>query len=87
MKQGDIVKIGLVAGISAVISLVIAGAIFNSPAKHNQKVPVVQPISTSFPDVANDPNYTGIFHSGALDPTQPVQIGNSQNNSPFTGSQ
>jgi hypothetical protein len=87
MKREDIVKIGLVAAISAIVSVFIAGAIFNSPAKHNQKVPVVPPISTSFPDVANDPNYTGIFNSSALDPTQPVQIGNSQNSSPFTGSQ
>ena len=87
MKRDDIIKVAMAAGISAIISLFIAGAIFNSPAKHNQKVPVVQAISTSFPDVANDPNYTGIFHNGALDPTQPVQIGNSQNNSPFTGSQ
>jgi hypothetical protein len=87
MKREDIIKIGLVAGISAIISLFIAGAIFNSPTKHNQKVPVVTPISTSFPDVSNDPNYTGIFNNKALDPTQPVQIGNSQNSSPFTGSQ
>jgi len=87
MKREDIIKIGLVAGISAIISLVIAVAMFNSPAKHNQKVPVVQPITTSFPDVANDPSYNVIFNSNALDPTQPVQIGNSQNTSPFTGSQ
>jgi hypothetical protein len=86
MKRDDIIKVAVVAGFSAIISLVIAGALFNSPAKHNQKVPVVQPISTTFPDVANDPSYSGIFNSGALDPTQPVQIGNSQNTSPFSGS-
>ena len=85
MKQGDIVKVSLVAGISAIISLFVAKAIFNSPAKHNLKVPVVQSINTSFPDVANDPNYTVIFNTSALDPTQPVQIGNSQNSAPFTG--
>ena len=87
MKRDDIIKIVLVAGISAIASLIIAGAIFNSPAKHNQKVPQVTAISTTFPDVANDPNYTGIFNSNALDPTQPVQIGNSQNSAPFSGTQ
>ena len=87
MKRGDIIKVALVAGMSAVISLVIAAAIFNSPAQHNRRVPVVQPISTSFPDVANDPNYNTIFNSKALDPTQPIQIGNSQNTSPFIGAQ
>ncbi len=87
MKRDDIAKIVVVAGISALISVVIAGAIFNSPAKHDKKVPVVSTISTTFPDVANDPNYNGIFNSKAIDPTQPVQIGNSQNTSPFNGSQ
>lgn len=87
MKRNDIVKVAMVAGVSAIISLVIAGSLFNSPAKHNQKVPIVQPISTSFPDVTNDPSYNTIFNPTALDPTAPVQIGNSQNNAPFTGSQ
>ncbi|MGA3150690.1 MAG: hypothetical protein ABSD10_03730 [Candidatus Saccharimonadales bacterium] len=86
MKRDDIIKIALVAGFSAIISFVIAGAIFNSPAKHDQKVPVVQSINSSFPDVANDPSYNVIFNSNALDPTQTVQIGNSQNTAPFTGS-
>ena len=87
MKQNDIIKVVLVAGFSAIISFVIAGAIFNSPAKHDQKVPVVQSINPAFPDVANDPSYNVIFNSNALDPTQNVQIGNSQNTAPFTGSQ
>jgi len=87
MKRGDVVKVVLVAGMSAVISFIIAAAIFNSPAQHNRRVPVVQPITSTFPDITNDPNYNTIFNSKALDPTQPVQIGNSQNNSPFIGSQ
>ena len=87
MKRDDLVKIVFVAGVSALISFILAGAIFNSPAKHDKQVPVIQPISTSFPDVNNDPNYNTIFYSGALDPTQPVQIGNSQNTAPFNGAQ
>jgi len=87
MKRDDILKVVAVAIFAAVISLIIAGSIFNSPAKHNQKVPAVQPITTSFPDITNDPNYNTIFNSKALDPTQPVQIGNSNNTSPFVNSQ
>ena len=87
MKRGDIAKVSLVAGLAAIISFLIASSLFNSPAKHNLKVPVVQTINSSFPDVANDPTYNVIFNSNAIDPTQPVQIGNSQNPSPFTGSQ
>lgn len=85
MKREDLIKVSLVAGLSAIVSFVIAGSIFNSPAKHNKRAPVVEPISTRFPDVANDPSYNTIFFSGALDPTQTVQIGNSQNTSPFVG--
>lgn len=87
MKRDDVLKVVAVAIFAAVISLVIAGAIFNSPAKHNKRVPQVAPISTSFPDVTNDPDYNTIFNAKALDPTQPVQIGNSTNTSPFVGTQ
>jgi hypothetical protein len=46
-------------------------------------VPVFQVISQSFPDFKNDPAYQLFLYQGALDPTQPIQIGNSQNSAPF----
>jgi hypothetical protein len=87
MKRKELVTIAVVAVASGLLSLVIAGALFNSPSKRTAKVPVVQPISSSFPDVKNDSNYNFFLNESALDPTQPIQIGNSQNNTPFTNSQ
>jgi hypothetical protein len=72
-----------VAVITAVISLIIASTLFNSPAKHNLKTPVVPAMPSSFPDINNDPAYNTFLNEKALDATQPVQIGNSQNNAPF----
>jgi hypothetical protein len=45
--------------------------------------PVVEKIPSSLPDVKNDSNYNSFINSNALDPTQPVQIGNTQNKNPF----
>lgn len=83
MKQKDLLLIGLVAFIAAILSFVISGAIFGSPKKNPIKVPVVTPISTNFPDVQNDQSYQSFFNSKALDPTQLIQIGNNNNTSPF----
>lgn len=47
----------------------------------------VPAISSSFPDVKNDSNYNSFLNTNALDPTQVVPVGNSQNNSPFSQSQ
>ena len=84
MKQGDNkVKLILVAVVTAVISLIFSSMIFSSPKKHNLTAPTVQPIKSSFPDVHNDPAYNTFLNQNSLDATQPVQVGNSQNNQPF----
>jgi hypothetical protein len=72
-----------VALVSGLISLVISNALFGSPSKRDIKVPNVQTISPTFPDIKNDSNYNSFINTNALDPTQPVQIGNSQNSAPF----
>jgi len=87
MKRKELITVVVVAIASGLLSLVIAGALFSSPSQRNSKVPLVQPISSTFPDVKNDPNYNFFLNPSALDPTQPIQIGNSQNNTPFTNSQ
>jgi len=87
MQRKEVLTIGLVAVVAAIISFIVAGTIFNSPSKHNATAPNVQAINASFPDVKNDPNYNFFLKNGALDPTQPIQIGNSQNNTPFNGAQ
>lgn len=87
MQRKELATVITVAVASGIISLVVAGLLFNSPSQRTAKVPVVQPISSTFPDVKNDPNYNFFLNTSALDPTQPIQIGNSQNNTPFTNSQ
>ncbi len=85
MNRKEIVTVSAVAVIAALISFVVAGALFNSPSKHNATAPNVQAITSSFPDVKNDPSYNFFLNTKALDPTQPIQIGNSSNNAPFNG--
>jgi len=85
MQRKEIATISVFGVLAAVISFIVAGMLFNSPAKHTATAPTVQPITSSFPDVKNDPSYSFFLNSSALDPTQPIQIGNSQNSQPFNG--
>lgn len=84
MKQKDIATLVLIAGIAAFVSFAASRVIFKG-AFEKVMVPVVDPLSSDFPQVKGDPNYSAIFYDGALDPTQLIQIGNTQNNQPFTG--
>lgn len=82
MKQKDIAALVMVGIFAAIVSFFIAGAVF-SPKKYSSEVPTAQPIEAALPDVANDPAYNTIFNPNAIDLTVPVQIGNSQNETPF----
>ncbi|MGH7142476.1 MAG: hypothetical protein ACREF5_03385 [Candidatus Saccharimonadales bacterium] len=81
MKQKDVALIILIAGISGVISFVVSNFIFASPANSQQKVAVVDPISTEF----TTPN-TQFFNNQSIDPTQLIEVQNSNNSNPFDGS-
>jgi hypothetical protein len=83
MKRNDKVLFVFVGIVAAIISLIVSSALFSSPAKRSTKAPVVEIVPTTFPDVKNDSNYNTFLNSKALDPTQPVQIGNTQNTTPF----
>ena len=87
MKRRDLAILIGVGVIAAMISFFASSIIFGG--KHAKtKVPTAETISTSFPDVKNDPTLTYIFYSGALDPAQPVPVVNSQGNQntqPFNG--
>lgn len=82
MNKKGLPMIITVGVVSAIISVVIAGLIFH-PTPRNTQVPQVEAIKATFPDVTNDASYSGFLNSGALDPTQTVQIGGSQNTNPF----
>lgn len=87
MKKKDLIVVGIVAFFAAIFSLILSGAIFNSPKKNPVKVPVVYKISSNFPSVQNDSAYKAFFNDKALDPTQLITIGGSTNPQPFQGGQ
>ena len=82
MKSKDWALIVVFGIIAAVVSFFVASSVFKPPAG-STKVPEVSALDSNFPDVRNDSNYNVIFNPNALDPTQPVQIGNQNNKEPF----
>jgi hypothetical protein len=85
MKRKELVIIGAVAFVAAIISIIISGAIFGSPQKNPIKVPVVNKISSEFPQPQNDDNYKKFFNKDANNPTQLIHIGDDNNTTPFQG--
>jgi len=79
MKQKDWALIIVIAFVSAVISFFVSNKIFVTPANREQKVQVVDKISSSFqtPD-------TKYFNSNSIDPTQNNQISTGNNQNPFS---
>ena len=79
MKQKDIALIIIVGAIAALASFFVSRLIFVTPANRHQQVEVVQPISTTF----NLPS-SKYFNTKAIDPTQTIKIGSSNNPAPFS---
>jgi energy-converting hydrogenase Eha subunit A len=73
MKQKDIIVLVAIAFFAMIISSILANAIFSSSKHRNLKVPVV----------SSDDSLKSIFNDQALDPTQLIKIGTSQNQAPF----
>jgi hypothetical protein len=80
MKQKDIALIAVIVFISAIISLFVSKAIFNSPKNRQQTVEVVQPITAEFQQADNH-----YFNKDAFDPTKPITIQQSSTSDPFSG--
>lgn len=80
MKQKDVILIIVIAFVSAVLSLVLSNVIFASPNNRRQTIEVVDAITADFP--TPDSKY---FNNNAVDPTQLIQIGNNNNQTPFNG--
>jgi len=83
MKHKDWLLIGGVAFIAAIFSFIISGVIFGSPQKNAIKVPVVTPITSTFPSPQTDSSYKTFFNNKAFNPTQLIQIGGNNNTTPF----
>jgi hypothetical protein len=86
MRRRDLLLLVSVAAITGAFTLILASVFFKTKPL-SEKVPAVDKISSSFPDVRQDPAYTSFLNDKALDLTQPVQIGPNQNQKPFSQSQ
>jgi hypothetical protein len=80
MKQKDIALILAVVIASGIISLVIGRLVFAAPKNRQQKVEVVDVISTEFSQP--DSKY---FNAQSLNPTQLIRISENSNATPFNG--
>ena len=78
MKQKDIALVLVVVFISIVVALIASRMIFSSPKNRQQKAEVVDVIS---PEFSLPP--TKYFNTKAINPTQQIQIGDSNNPNPF----
>jgi len=78
MKQKDIALIIVIAVISAGVAFFLSGFLFTSGDAQQQKVEVVQPISSEFGSV--DKRY---FNEESIDPTPDVPVGDNNNPDPF----
>ena len=83
MQRKDIITVVIIGLVAGFISMAVSNAIFKGDAK-KVSAPVVEKIDRTFPDTVNDSTYNSFLNTQALDPTQPVQIGNNQNTAPFT---
>lgn len=78
MKQKDIALIIVVAFLSAIISFILSGKLFVTPANRQQPVEVVDKISTQFQ--LPDSRY---FNANSINPTVQSQLGTDTNQNPF----
>jgi flagellar basal body-associated protein FliL len=78
MKQKDIVLILVMVFISAVVSFLVSGWVFNSPQNRKQTAEKVDQITPEFPEPP--PKY---FNAHAINPTQLITIGDATNPNPF----
>lgn len=82
MKQKDIAMIIVVVFISGVLSFLISDMLFGKPAERQQKAEVVDVITSDF-SLPSDK----YFNSNSIDPTQLIEIGDTNNPNPFANSQ
>ncbi len=80
MKQKDIAIIIAVMAVSGLLSFFVGRFLFATPEDRQMKAEVVDRISTDF--VQPSSKY---YNDKSINPTQPIQIGDGSNNSPFTG--
>jgi hypothetical protein len=81
MKQKDIAVIIVIAFLSGIVSFLISNKIFVTAENRQQKVEVVDVISTEF----NTPD-DRFFNAESINPTLNSSLGDTTNQNPFNGS-
>ena len=81
MKQKDLALIIFIAAISGAVSFAASHFLFVNAKAHRQTAAVVQGITTQF--VTPDPKF---FNGQSIDPAKLIEVGNSNNTNPFSGS-
>ena len=80
MKQKDIAVIIAIAFFSGIFSFIISNKLFVTPEKRQQKVEVIDKITTEF----NEPDKR-FFNPESINPTTNSQLGDNANQDPFNG--
>lgn len=78
MKRKDLLIIGGVILVSAILSSILSSVIITAPKNRQTKVELVEKINPTFP--TPDPRYLNV---SSVDPTQVITIGNNNNSNPF----
>jgi hypothetical protein len=81
MKQKDVALIIIIAAISGGVSFAASHFLFATPKDRHQNVAVVDAITTEF--VTPDSKF---FNSQSIDPAKLIEVQNSKNPNPFSGS-
>ncbi len=80
MKQKDVALIIVIAAISGFASFFLSHFLFATPQNREQKVEVVDKITTEFPLPSHK-----YFNENSIDPAQLVQVVDNNNPNPFKG--
>lgn len=78
IKQKDIVLIAIVVIFAGVVSVLVSNFFFTPDASKSLNAEIVDPITANFQQP--DPR---TFNNDAINPTQLIEIGDSNNNQPF----
>ena len=78
MKQKDLALIILIVGSSGIVSFTVSHFLFATPQNRQQNVAVVDQITPQF--ATPNPQF---FNSQSIDPTQLIEVQNSNNSNPF----
>ena len=79
LKQSDFAMLVLVVAIAMSFAYFIGNSLINTPQSRSVKVETVVPITSDFPPPSSD-----VFVADYINPTELIEIGNSNNEQPFT---